>query len=157
MISCDLINRDLVVKLYIYFFLNLCNIFRWENFVYGKYFYIERIYYQIKLYIYCLVFLVFLRIYRLSIPITFHWTNYLKRQILSVSNIHGIYMEHVWGEYSTVQSSCKIQKIWRLLSVEKVQYSQVIKIQNSRQLLCVENFHHRWGWWSVVIWSIGIL
>ena len=34
-----------------------------ENFVYGKDFYMERIYCQISLYIYCLVFLVFLRIY----------------------------------------------------------------------------------------------
>ena len=130
-ISCDVINNDLVVKLYIFIlYLNLCNIFRWDNFLYGKDFYIERIYYQIKLYIYCLVFLVFLMIYRLPFPVTFHWRNYLKLTKTNfVSNIHGIYMEHVWGEYSTVQSSCKIQKIWRLLSVEKVQYSQVIKFR----------------------------
>ena len=111
MISCDLINRDLVVKLYFFIlYLNLCNIFRWENFVYGKDFYIERIYYQIKLYIYCLVFIAFLRIYYPGLynsltlrPII--WTS--QRQNLSVSNKHGIYMEHItlkfWG--STVQYS----------------------------------------------------
>ena len=63
-ISCDVINNDLVVKFYIFIlYLNLCNIFRWDNFVYGKDFYIERIYDQIKLYIYCLVFVAFLQIY----------------------------------------------------------------------------------------------
>ena len=60
MISCDLINKDLIVKLnFFILYLNLCNIFRWDNFVYGKYFYIERIYCQYLLYIYCHVFLVF--------------------------------------------------------------------------------------------------
>ena len=63
MIRYDLINKSHVVKLYFFIlYLNLCNIFRWENFVYGKDFYIERIYYQIKFYIYCHVFVAFLQI-----------------------------------------------------------------------------------------------
>ena len=69
-ISCDVINNDLVVKLYIFIlYLNLCNIFHCDNFLYGKDFYIERIYYQIKLYTYCLVFIAFLRIYEDIFPL----------------------------------------------------------------------------------------
>ena len=96
MISCDLINRDLVVKLYFFIlYLNICNIFHWENFVYGKDFYIERIYCQIELYIYCLVFIAFLCIYT-SWLFSFAWNIWNSlRQNLSVSNKHGIYMEHI--------------------------------------------------------------
>ena len=109
MTSCDLINNDLVLKLYIFIlYLNLCNIFCWENFVYGNDFYIERIYCQISLYIYCLVFLVFLRIYWLFSPLsliqTIIWCS--QRQNLSVSNKHGINMEHITlGKLKTKQKT----------------------------------------------------
>ena len=89
MISCDLINNDLIVKLYIFIlYLNLCNIFRWDNFLYRKDFYIERIYYQFKLYIYCHVFVAFLRIYRrlCSAALVVNYLRLTKRHILSVSN-----------------------------------------------------------------------
>ena len=77
-ISCDVINNDLVVKFYIFIlYLNLCNIFRWDNFLYRKDFYIERIYYQFKLYIYCLVFLVFLMIFWLPLLVSAHRRNFV--------------------------------------------------------------------------------
>ena len=75
MISCDLINKDLVVKLYLFYFVFkcICNIFHWGNFVYGKDFYIERIYCQyFYLYIYCLLFVVFIRIYELGLSLSWN-------------------------------------------------------------------------------------
>ena len=114
-ISCDVINRDLVVKLYFFIlYLNLCNIFRWENFVYGKDFYIERIYCQIKFYIYCHVFVAFLQISDLVFLFLYYLklteTKFVCEQY--TWNIHGTYDITVWAEYSTVQSSNKIQIIF---------------------------------------------
>ena len=124
MISCDLINNDLIVKLYFFIlYLNLCNIFRWENFVYGKKNYIERIYYQIKLYIYCHVFVAFLRIYRFKfLDFSVIWNSL--RQNMSVSNIHGIYMEHITLQFRP----------------STVQYSQVIKFRTVASFCVLRNF-----------------
>ena len=119
-ISCDVINNDLVVKFYIFIlYLNLCNIFRWDNFLYRKDFYIERIYCQYLLYIYCHVFVAFLRIYWFCFPLSFPlpifktiiWHS--QRQNLSVSTKHGIYMEHMTLQFGP----------------STVQYSQVIKFK----------------------------
>ena len=113
MIRYDLINKSHVVKLeFLILYLNICNIFRWDNFLYCKDFYIERIYYQTKLYIYCLVFVAFLQIYGPGL-LTFSIIWNSLRQNLSVSNIHGIYMEHMTLQFGP----------------STVQYSQVIKFR----------------------------